>query len=433
MRRLTTREPAWPAFLADLRGRAAGDLGKAEEAVRPILEAVRVEGDAALFRYARQFDGTRVDAGTLRVAPEEIRGAGERIPGPALAALRLAAERIEAFHRRQVRNSWVWEDEGATLGQLWRPLRRVGLSIPGGRAAYPSTLLMTAIPARVAGVREVSVCSPAGPDGTLSPGLLAAADLAGVREVYRVGGAHAVAAMAYGTASLPAVDKIVGPGNIYVTAAKRLLFGLVGIDMLAGPTEILILADGTADARAAAADLLSQAEHDPLSAAILLTPSAALAAAVAREVEAQAAARPRRAVIGECLARYGAVVVVRDLAEGVEVANLIAPEHLEVLAEDAWTLLPGLTNAGAIFLGHATPEAVGDYVAGPSHVLPTGGSARFQSGLGVEDFMRRSSLVRFTPGKLREVGAAVRALADLEGLEAHGHAVAVRLDGPEAP
>ena len=432
MRRLTTREPAWSAFLADLRGRTAGDLWKAEEAVRPILEAVRVEGDAALFGYARQFDGASLDATTVRVAPAEIRQAVERIPAAALAALRLAAERTEAFHRRQVRTSWFWEDTGAILGQLWRPLRRVGVYIPGGRAAYPSTVLMTAIPARVAGVREVVLCSPAGPEGTVHPGLLVAADLAGVGEVYRVGGAQAVAAMAYGTASVPAVDKIVGPGNIYVTAAKRLLYGLVGIDMLAGPTEILVLADGSANARCAAADLLSQAEHDPLSAAILLTPSAALAAAVAREVEAQAAARPRRAVIAECLARYGAVVVVRDLAEAVEVANAIAPEHLEILAEDPWALLPGLTNAGAIFLGHATPESVGDYVAGPSHVLPTGGSARYQSGLGVEDFMTRSSLVRFTPGKLREVGGAVMALADLEGLEAHGHALAVRLDGGEA-
>jgi histidinol dehydrogenase len=432
MRVLSTRDPAWPGFLADLRGRAGADLAEAEATVRPILAAVRAEGDAALFRYARRFDGTALDGESVRVPPEELRRAAEQMPGEARAALRLAAERIEAFHRRHAPRPWLWDEDGAVLGQVWRPLRRVGLYIPGGRAAYPSTVLMTAIPARVAGVPEVVLCSPAGPDGRLQPGLLAAADLAGVQAVYRVGGAHAVAAMAYGTASLPAVDKIVGPGNIYVTAAKRLLYGLVGIDMLAGPTEILILADGTARPGWVAADLLSQAEHDPRSAAILLTPSAALAAAVAREVERQTAARARRGVIEACLARYGALVVVRDLAEGVEVANAIGPEHLEVLAEDAWALLAGLTNAGAIFLGHETPEAAGDYVAGPSHVLPTGGSARFQSGLGVEDFMKRSSLIRLTPGKLRQVAGAVGTLAGLEGLEAHGQAVAVRLPGGEA-
>lgn len=422
----------WPgheaeAFLRRLMARGEGPSQEIEEEVRRILEAVRSRGDEALWEFGRRFDGASLDAATVRVAPQEIEAAQATLPARAAMALWTAATRIEAFHRKQVRESWfAAEADGTLLGQVTRPLERVGIYVPGGSAAYPSTVLMTAIPAKVAGVGHVLVCTPVGPDGRVNPAILAAAGLAGVREVYKVGGAHAIAAMAYGTASIPRVDKIVGPGNRYVTTAKRLLFGVVGIDMLAGPSEVLILADETARAPWVAADLLAQAEHDPAAAAILVTTSESLAEAVAKEVEVQLTDLPRREIARAAVEAHGGIFAVGTLAAASTLANLVAPEHLELCVRDPWGLLSSISHAGAIFLGATSPEAAGDYLAGPSHVLPTGGTARFASPLSVEDFQKRSSLVAIGPRLLGQVGDAIIALAELEGLAAHARSIAIR-------
>ena len=367
-----------------------------EQAARAILESVRTRGDAALFEQTERFDGVCLDAGSVRVVPAQVREASSALAPASLEALRTAASRIRAFHLRQLRASWFSEEDGAIVGQLTRPLERVGIYVPGGTAAYSSTVLMNAIPAAIAGVPEIVMCTPARRDGTVALAVLAAADLAGVHAIFKVGGVQAVGAMAYGTASIPRVDKIVGPGNVYVAAAKRLVFGQVGIDMIAGPTEVLVIADEQARAAWAAADLLSQAEHDPLSSALLLTPSRKLAEEIADEVKRQVVLLPRRAIAEASLDGYGAAIIVKDLDEAVELANQMAPEHLELLVEDPWRLLPRLKHAGAIFMGGASPEVVGDYLAGPNHVLPTGGTARFASPLSVDDFQRRTSLIAFS-------------------------------------
>jgi len=430
MRLLAHESPECRAFLAALAARRTGPDPEVERAVRGILEDVRRRGDAALFEYTERFDGRRLTAETVRVPEAEIAAASEALPPGIREALALAAARIAAFHRRQLRDSWFFEEEGIGLtGQLVRPLGRVGLYVPGGTAAYPSSVLMNAIPAAVAGVGEVALCTPAG-GGAVPAAVLAAAHLAGVREIYAIGGAQAIAALAYGTASVPRVDKIVGPGNLYVATAKRLVFGAVGIDQVAGPSEVLIIADDTASARHVAADLLAQAEHDPLASAICLTPSPSLADAVRAEVGRQLSDLPRRGTAEEALERYGAVILTADLSAAVAAAAVIAPEHLELSVADPWGLVPSIRTAGALFVGAHSPEVAGDYLAGPNHVLPTAGSARWGSPLGVEDFQKRSSLVCLRPEALARWRDPLLALARLEGLEAHARSIAVRTEAP---
>jgi histidinol dehydrogenase len=341
--------------------------------------------------------------------------------------VKLAARRIEDYHRKQLVPSYAGSDEdGVELGWLVRPMERIGIYAPGGLAAYPSTVLMAAVPARVAGVREILLVSPA-KGGKLNPLLLAAADLSGISRIFKIGGAQAIAALAYGTASIPAVDKIVGPGNAYVTAAKRMVFGAVGIDMIAGPSEILIVADRSADPRYVAADLLSQAEHDTMASAILLTPEEGLATAVASEIVRQLGQLSRKSIATRSMADFGALIITRDLAEAVEIANRFAPEHLELMVENPAEILKDIVNAGAVFLGHFTPEAMGDYLAGPSHILPTAGTARFSSPLGVYDFIKRSSVLSFSSDALRKYGPKAARFAEVEGLQAHGRSVEIRL------
>jgi histidinol dehydrogenase len=416
------------AFLRAWQRRRVQSTAAAERAVRPILRAVRAEGDRALLAYARRLDRARLTAATLRVRPREFAAAKRALPRGAVVALKFAAGRIEAFHRQGRRGSWFTTEPDCTVGVLTRPVASVGLYVPGGKAAYPSSVLMMAIPAAVAGVPRVAMVTPVGPDGRVPSAVLLAADLAGVEEVYKVGGAQAIAALAYGTVAIPKVEKIVGPGNLYVAAAKALVAAEVGIDMVAGPTEIVVVADGTATPAYVAADLLSQAEHDESASALLLTPSRPLAEAVARALAGQLESLPRRAVAAASLSRWGALCVTRDLAQALEVVNALAPEHLELCVADPWVHLDAVRNAGAIFLGHDTPETLGDYVAGPSHVLPTGGRARFASPLSVEDFQKRSSVIAVTPAGLRRLGRPAMALAALEGLQGHGEAVRIRLD-----
>lgn len=396
--------------------------------VAEIVAAVRDKGDAALLDLTQRFDRVALTADELAVARAEFEAA-ERLVGEAtVRALRYAAGRIERFHRECAPRSWRSEDaNGSRLGQEIRPLDRVAVYVPGGRAAYPSTVLMTVVPARVAGVREIVLVSPPAPDKTLNAAVLVAARIAGVTEAYRVGGAQAVAALAYGTETIRRVDKIVGPGNIYVALAKAHVFGDVGIDMVAGPSEVVVVADDSADPAVVAADLLAQAEHDPMARAVLLTPSAPLLDRVAGEIERQLAALPRREIAGSALRAHGALVLTGSLEEAMEAANGLAPEHLGLQVRDSDALLARVRRAGAVFLGRYTPEVVGDYVAGPSHVLPTGGTARFASALGTEDFVTRVSVIQFSARGLAEAGPHVAELARVEGLEGHGAAAAVRI------
>ncbi|MGB4100628.1 MAG: histidinol dehydrogenase [Alphaproteobacteria bacterium] len=395
--------------------------------VAAIIRMLRDHGDSALIDLTRRFDRFDLDARTLRIAPAEVAAARRQCSAEVLAALELAARRIESFHRRSLPTDFRYVDgSGVTLGARWSPVDAVGLYVPGGMAAYPSSVLMNAVPAKVAGVGRVAMCVPT-PDGKINPAVLAAAEIAGVHEIYRVGGAQAVAALAYGTASIAPVDKITGPGNAYVAEAKRQVFGVVGIDMIAGPSEILVIADGANDPAHIAADLLSQAEHDTAAQAILLTPDKALAAKVSDAIDAQLRDLLRRDVAMASWRDWGIVIVTRDLAEAADLANRFAPEHIELCVDDPDALLPAIRHAGSIFLGRHTPEAIGDYVAGTNHVLPTSRTARFASGLNVTDFMKRSTLIGCTPAALRAIGPAAVTLAEAEGLTAHANSVARRL------
>lgn len=425
LRRLRPSEAAFAEFVRDLHGRQAEPPEEVEASVRTILAEVRSRGDAAVREYTRKFDGADLRPDQFRVTEQEIRDAQGVIGEAAGTTLEVAARRIREFHLRQRPSSWLMEEADGVLGQVARPLDRVGIYAPGGKAAYPSTVLMCGVPAQVAGVGEIVLCTPPAPDLRVNAAVLAAAAL-GIREIYRVGGVPAIGALAYGTETIRPVDKIVGPGNLYVATAKRLVFGRVGIDLIAGPTEVVVLADGDADPVLVAADLLAQAEHDEQAAALLVTPSAGLADAVEREVADQLAGLSRRAIAEASVRAWGAAILVRDLAEGAEVVNRLAPEHVEVLAAEAWSLLPRLRHAGAIFLGADSPEVAGDYVAGPSHVLPTGGTARFASPLSVDDFMKRSSVIALSRRQLQELSPLVEALARLEGLEAHAASIRVR-------
>jgi histidinol dehydrogenase len=363
------------------------------------------------------------------VQAEEVKAAYGAVEPDVLSALRLAYERITAFHSQQKLRSWMVFEEGGLLGQMEQPLRRVGIYVPGGKASYPSSVLMNGIPAKVAGVEEIAMCTPSAKDLSVSPSVLVAADLVGIEEIYRVGGAQAIAAMAYGTESIAPVDKIVGPGNIYVAAAKRLVYGEVDIDMVAGPSEVLIYAEEGEDPALIASDLLSQAEHDEMAYPLLMTPSAVLAKDVKEEVEAQAKQLPRFEIIGRCLETNGWILICKDRLEGVQLINALAPEHLELMVANPWEMVGSIRAAGAIFLGAFSPEAVGDYLAGPNHVLPTGGTARFSSPLGVEGFMKRSSLIALSADQVKSVGGAAIRLARLEGLEAHAQSIQRRV-GP---
>jgi histidinol dehydrogenase len=394
-------------------------------AVLEIITDVRARGDEALKSYTEKFDGVRLDS--LRVTEEEIEKAYQNVSVEMLRIIQEASANIRDYHERQKRESWITtKEDGTMLGQKITPLDAVGLYVPGGTAAYPSSVLMNVIPAQVAGVKRIVIVSPPNKDGTLPSGVLVAANELGVKEIYKVGGAQAIAALAYGTETIKPVDKIFGPGNIYVALAKREVFGQVAIDMIAGPSEIVVLADETAKANEIAADLLSQAEHDERASAILVTPSLKLALAVAREVENQLETLPRKAIAAASLENYGAIYVTETLAEAVEVVNELAPEHLEVMTAEPMQILGQIRHAGAIFLGRFSSEPVGDYFAGPNHVLPTNGTARFSSGLSVDEFVKKSSIIFYSEAALKQNAEKIAAFARLEGLEAHARAVEER-------
>lgn len=415
---------AFDAYLASLQAAVSDTEPSVNEAVGVIVNDVRQRGLASLLEYTVRFDGVRLDAQTIEVTPEERRAVAARAPKQAVRALRAAAGRIRAYQRKLLPKGWMRTAGDETLGQLVLPMERVGVYVPGGKAVYPSSVLMNVIPAKLAGVREVIMVTPPGRDG-IEPLVLAAAEIAGVDRVFRVGGAQAIAALAYG-AGLPKVDKIVGPGNKYVAAAKQMVFGAVSIDMIAGPSEILVLADDSANPDWVAVDLLSQAEHDEDAVARLITWSAGVVEAVRAALERHLARIPRSHIARTALARRGAMIEVVTAEEAVELANRFAPEHLEICARNPEELLAGVRHAGAVFLGHHTPEAVGDYVAGPNHVLPTGGTARFSSPLGPYDFVKRTSVVRFGPKALERQAHTITMLADAEGLTAHGDSVRIR-------
>ncbi len=412
-------------FLRLLRERASGGSQEIEQSVRVILDNVRIYGDNALFKYTKAFDS--LTAKSLKITHTEIERCAKKANKEVMRALKICTKRIRAFHERQKENSWSFSQKGNLLGQLIRPLERVGVYVPGGKASYPSTVLMNIIPAQVAGVKEIALCVPT-PKGEINPYVMAAIDLLGIKEVYRIGGAQAIGAMAYGTATIQKVDKIVGPGNIYVATAKKMVFGEVDIDMIAGPSEILIIADDSANPTFVAADLLSQAEHDELASSILITNSGKLADRVSLELEKQLSELIRKEIARKSIENYGAIIITRNLKDAVALSNHIAPEHLEIMTEKLTVLLPMIRNAGAIFLGEWTPEALGDYSAGPNHTLPTGGTARFSSPLGVYDFIKRSSLLRFTKDGFMELADTVKTIAMAEGLEAHGKTITVRKD-----
>jgi histidinol dehydrogenase len=405
-----------------------------EEAVREILKIVGSKGDQALLDYTEKFDQLTLTVDQLRVNGSELDAAYQQVSKELIDAISLARQKIETFHKQRRPQSWVQFGENETvLGKRYTPVDRAGLYVPGGRAAYPSTVLMNAIPAKVAGVSRRVMVTPPGPEGKINPAVLVAAQEAGIDEIYRVGGAHAIAALAYGTETLPQVDVITGPGNIYVTLAKKMVYGTVGIDSLAGPSEVLIIADSQANPTYVAVDLLAQAEHDPMAAAVLLTTDETLAQQVQQQVEKQLENHPRRTLTEKAIAHYGVIIVVNSLAQATELSNLFAPEHLELEVEEPWELLPLIRHAGAIFMGHSTPEAVGDYLAGPNHTLPTSGAARYASALGVETFMKHSSLIAYSHTALDQVSQAIQTLAQAEGLHSHSESIRLRITKYEEP
>ena len=427
MIRLGVRDPDFESRFAALLAQGREKTETVDDAVADIIADVRSRGDAAIIDYTARFDRQRLTVDRLRISIAEIDAATASIPAALAAALDLAATRIEAFHRAQLPQDLRMTDAaGVTMGMRWGALDAVGLYVPGGKAAYPSSVLMNAIPARAAGVPRIAMCVPT-PDGVLNPLVLAAAKRAGVREIYRIGGAQAIAALAYGTASIASVDRIVGPGNAYVAEAKRQVFGRVGIDNIAGPSEVVVLADAENDPRKIAIDLLAQAEHDEAAQSILITDDATFADAVAAAVTAELPSLPRAAIAGASWQAHGAIIVVEEWTQGVELVDQLAPEHLQLMVRDPEALFARIRHAGAVFLGGFCPEAVGDYVAGPNHVLPTGRTARFASGLSVYDFLKRTTFVSATQAALSAVGPAGVTLAEAEGLQAHARSIALRL------
>ncbi len=403
-----------------------------EATVQQILQAVQRQGDLALLHFTAEFDQVELTSESLRVTGAELDAAYQQVSKELLDAIRIAHGQIKAFHEQRVPKNWVqFPADGVVLGKRYTPVDAAGLYIPGGRAAYPSTVLMNAIPAKVAGVQRIIMVTPPGKQKSINPAILVAAQEAGVDEIYRVGGAQAIAALAYGTETIAPVNLITGPGNIYVTLAKKLVYGTVGIDSLAGPSEVLIIADDTANPIHLAADLLAQAEHDPLAAAILLTPNPLLAQKVAREVSLQLDEHPRKEPTEKSIAHFGLVGVVESLDMAAELSNAFAPEHLELQIAEPWELVEKIRHAGAIFLGTSTPEAVGDYLAGPNHTLPTSGAARYASPLSVETFLKHSSLIEYSPSALMRMAPAIMTLAEAEGLTAHGDSIRLRLEQPD--
>ncbi|MCX7298926.1 MAG: histidinol dehydrogenase [Rhodobacterales bacterium] len=425
---LSTLDPDFETAFTALLGMKREDSPDVDATVAAIIADVRTRGDAAVIELTARFDRLTLTPATLRFTEAEIKAECARVQPEDRAALELAAARIRAYHERQMPTDESWtESTGATLGWRWTPVSAAGLYVPGGLASYPSSVLMNAIPAKVAGVGRLAICVPT-PDGVTNPLVLLAARIAGVDEIYRIGGAQAIAALAYGTATIPPVDKITGPGNAFVAAAKRRVFGKVGIDMIAGPSEILVIADAGNDPDWIALDLLSQAEHDESAQALLITTDRAFGTAVMQAVDRRLETLDRRAIAGASWRDFGAIIHVRNLAEAAALSDRIAPEHLELCVADPDALLPLIRHAGAIFLGHWTPEAIGDYIGGPNHVLPTARSARFSSGLSVMDFVKRTTLARMTPEALAAIGPAAVRIATSESLQAHGLSVQARLD-----
>jgi len=427
MRIFKFSDPDFEAEFRRIEQRGEAVPAEIEQTVKAIIADVRQRGDAALFELTAKFDHLELTADTIEVTEAEQDAALAQVSGESLQALQLAAERIADYHAKQKQETWLSTDESDILvGQMVRPLDRVGIYVPGGKAAYPSSVLMNAVPARVAGVEEVIMVVPM-PGGEVNPHVLAAARIAGVDRIFKLGGAQAVAALAYGTETVPRVDKITGPGNIYVATAKQLVFGQVDIDMIAGPSEILVINDGSGNAAHIAADLLSQAEHDELASAVLVTSSEQMARAVQSEVEKQLRQLSRETIARKSVENFGVIIVAQDLAEAIAFSNRIAPEHLELAIDNPFAILPQIRHAGAIFMGHHTPEAAGDYLAGPNHTLPTGGTARFFSPLSLDDFVKKSSIVSFSESGLQRLGKEIVHIAELEGLEAHAKSVSIRL------
>jgi histidinol dehydrogenase len=425
---LRTGEKGFDRYLSEVERRVALDGFSIEREVRAILENVRRRGDKALLSYTRIFDGLDIRIDQLQLNPKEIREAYRKAPKELLGTLMKAAHRIRKFHQLSSgKSAKVLVEKGIRLQQVIRPLERVGIYVPGGKASYPSTVLMAAIPAKVAGVKEIIMVTPPR-EGGISPAILVAADLAGVDRIFRIGGVQAIGALSYGTASVPRVDKIVGPGNRYVATAKRLVYGIVDIDMVAGPSEIVVVSDGETPATFLAADLISQAEHDEMALAILITPSEDLGKKVREELKRQLSSLKRRKIAQASLERRGAILIVKDLHQAVEIVNRIAPEHLELSVSNPVSLAREVKHAGAIFLGPYTPEAIGDYLAGPNHILPTAGTARFSSPLGVEDFLKRINLIGFTQKALIPFEEDVKRFTEWEGLEGHYQAVRMRTE-----
>ncbi|SFF96711.1 histidinol dehydrogenase [Desulfotomaculum arcticum] len=418
--------------LSEILANRALDLEQVDEQVKEIIKTVRTGGDDGLCAVTARLDGVEIVPGDLLVSQAEIKEAYQAVNKEFLSALRQAAENIKNFHRRQLRNSWFEpRPEGVTLGQLITPLHRVGIYVPGGKASYPSSVLMNALPATVAGVKEIVMVTPPGKDGSVNPYTLVAASEAGIAEIYRVGGAQAIAALAYGTETIPGVEKITGPGNIYVTAAKRQVFGTVDIDMLAGPSEVLIIADGAARPDFVAADMLAQAEHDEMASAILVTNDTKLAEMVKNELAQQIVKISRREIAEKSIIERGAIIITEAMENCIQIANAYAPEHLELQVLEPYRWLGGIRNAGAVFIGAFSPEPVGDYFAGPNHVLPTGGTAKFFSPLNVDTFMKKTSLIDYSMQALCTDGRQIMALAATEGLDAHAKAVGIRLEQRE--
>ena len=428
MRLLRVDDPGFRQALDEFKERASLDNEAIESSVREIIHNVRRKGDHALLEYIERFDGVCLEKEELVVDRSEIKRAYKCISKEGIDAIKVATDKIDNYHSRQRRNTWIYPGpEGEILDQMITPLKRVGIYVPGGKAPYPSSVLMCAIPAKIAGVDEIFCVTPPQPNKGLNPYILVAADMVGVNRIYKVGGAQAIAALAFGTGVIPKVDKIVGPGNIYVTMAKKLVFGYVNIDMLAGPSEIMIVADDTAPPRFLAADLLSQAEHDERASSILITPSPALVDAVKTEIDKQINCLGRKEICRQSLQNHGLMILVNDLEQAIDFANQIGPEHLELALKDPFPWLGKVRNAGSIFLGYYTPEPVGDYIAGPNHVLPTGGTARFFSALGVDDFIKRSGISFYSQKCLKEMGEKAILLARIEGLEAHAKSIEHRL------
>ena len=428
MKILRAGEKEFDRYISEVEGRAARDGLRREEEVRSILEDVRKRGEAALFHYTRVFDGLRIPTDQREVKRSEVKEAYGKVPRDFLRTLKEATRRIRKFHQHLLSKTrtTLLKEEGIRLGQTMRPLERIGIYVPGGKASYPSTVLMAAIPAKVAGVREILMVTPPRKEG-ISPAVLVAADLAGVDRIYRIGGVQAIAALAYGTDLIPKVDKIVGPGNQYVATAKRLVYGDVDIDMVAGPSEIVIVSDENTPPPFVAADLISQAEHDEMALAVMMTDSEAFGREVEKEVERQLSFLKRRKIASASLDRRGAILVVKNLKQAMDLVNRIAPEHLELAVSKPLSLAKSVKHAGAVFLGPHTPEAIGDYMAGPNHILPTAGTARFSSPLGVEDFIKRTNLIRFTQRALSRFEKDVKRFAEWEGLEGHYQAVQMRI------